>query len=258
MIELDVCISTYGPQGICRLTADRYPPCPGVRYVVSWQNCGEPLPPGIARPDMEVYTLEGRGLSRNRNNAVAHARAPLVLTADDDVTYTPARLWSVIDAFAARPGMQWAVFRYDGACAGKYFPDREFDLSQRVPGFEPSSIQMAFTLDAARQLPYDERFGLGSGCYHCGEDSLVAHRAVRMGLPGRYIPLDVATHRGEPTGLRRIDDVRVLRGMGAVIAIKWPWTAPLRVPLKAWRMWRSGQAPFLTALRHLTAGAFRR
>jgi hypothetical protein len=42
--------------------------------------------------------------------------------------------------------------------------------------------------------------------------------------------------------------------MGAVIRLSYPRTALLRIALKAWRMWRSGQCAPAFAMRGLLRG----
>ncbi len=255
--RLDVLISSCG-DGILRITPEHFPPVPGVRYVVSWQNFGAAAPKELlGRPDVSLHTLEGRGLSRNRNNCLRHSTAPLILIADDDIIYRPEQLRAVISTFDADRELQLAVFAYEGGDSRKYFPDFSFPLTQKVKNFEPSSIQMALRAPLPQGLCFDERYGLGSGCFNAGEDSLFYHRAKRLGLRGRYFPEVITRHPDESTGYRRITDPRTVHALGAVIARTQPLTSVLRIPLKAWRMSRSGQYPLLTSLYHLSLGAIK-
>ncbi len=251
MLTLDVLISTLGRDGISRVAQMRLPEIDGVGYIVSWQEPdGLPVPPELAsRPDVRIYPLGGRGLSRNRNNALDHSTADIRLIADDDLRYTPDGLRAVIAAFERSPEVDIACFRYDGADA-KTYPSRECRLTTKLPkDYYLTSFEMAIrNRGEASRLRYDERFGLGSGCLPLGEEEELFHRAVRHGLVARFFPVNITTHPGLTTGNRPMSDPRALRARGAVIALYYPLSWTLRIPLVAWRERRKGRAPFLGML----------
>ena len=71
-MTLQLLICTFN-DGIKRIPDLLLPPIDGVEYLVSWQQADDftphELPEEIAdRSDVEVTTLPGLGLSRNRNN----------------------------------------------------------------------------------------------------------------------------------------------------------------------------------------------
>ena len=80
-------------EGIRRVPSMLLPERDDVKYLVSWQKTGTvsvELPEELTqRADVEVYTLDGRGLAVNRNNALRHATGDILLLADDDSSYKP-------------------------------------------------------------------------------------------------------------------------------------------------------------------------
>lgn len=257
MLTIDLIIATIGPEGIDRVAGMLLPRAEGIRYIVSWQmSQGRGLPDEIAsRSDVEVHRLEGRGLSRNRNNALDHSRGDIRLIADDDLVYTPGQLRAVAATFEQHPDLDVACFRYDGA-DGKQYPAYECDLVPAPKGYYITSFEMALrNRGAAARLRYDERFGLGDGPLTLGEEDELLYRIGRERLNARFFPITITTHAGLTSGSRQITDPRALKAQGAVIALNYPLTWPLRVPLKAWRNYRRGIAKFRQGLANGFKGA---
>lgn len=256
-MTLDVLISTHGPEGIRRVGRMNMPSVEGVRYIVTWQgHGGAEIPPSLlTRDDVEVCRVESMGLSCNRNEGISRSRADIYLIADDDLRYTMHDLCGVIEAFEKRPSMDVAVFMYDGP-DGKSYPAVETPLFPLPRGYFPTSFEIAVRRsERTSVMRFDPRFGLGSGVFHVGEEDVFLLHGRSLGLDMRFIPHRVTTHAGLTTGLRQISDPRVLRGAGAGIFYYYPVTAVLRVPLKAWRLSRSGRAPLFRSLAQLAIGA---
>ena len=71
-MTLEILICTID-EGINRVADMLLPQATGLRYLVSWQQTGKvaPMVPArLRRPDVHVFTLQGNGLSHNRNNAL--------------------------------------------------------------------------------------------------------------------------------------------------------------------------------------------
>ncbi len=117
-MTLDVLISTMGYDGIKRVVAMNLPRVDNVKYIVSWQLPGDDfpgvIPQELMREDVNVYQLNSRGISLNRNNAIDNSTADICLTADDDLKYTPEQLKSVIATFENNPDVDIATFKYSG------------------------------------------------------------------------------------------------------------------------------------------------
>lgn len=257
MLTLDLAMITHRPEGIVRLAANLLSPLPGVRYVVSWQEHGDaPVPDEIAcRADVEVHRLDEPGLANNRNNAIAHCRADIVLFADDDITYTQEGLQAVVDAFGRNPGVDVATFRSVHGDASR-FPACETILEKRLPkGYYVASIEIAFRRATAWMLRCCPELGLGAPALHAGEDEMFLMSAIRRGLQCRFFPSTICAHHGESTGTKTSLSDGTLEGFGCVIALMHPLTAVLRVPLKAWRVSRAGNASLPRALYRVALGA---
>ena len=258
MATLELCISTLGDDGIRRVAAMKLPRVEGVSYLVSWQteNPFSPLPAELERPDVKVVAMSGRGLSRNRNNALDHSTADLVMNSDDDCDFTAEALTQMMSTMAAHPELDFALFPYTG-CDSKVYPDTVTDVNRMPKGYHASSIELVMrrrVIDDGNR--YHTLFGLGAEL-GAGEDEIFLLTLRRRGYRGLFFPSPVARHMGPSTGYKKITNPRVAEAMGAVIGFSYPVTAPLRVPLKAWRMNKSGQMPLFAALKSLTKGYFR-
>lgn len=254
-MTLDVLISTLGRAGIERVAAMTLPEVAGVTYIVSWQMPEGDLPSPLVRDDVKVYTLDSRGLSLNRNNAIARSTADAFLIADDDLDYSSEGLKAVINAFERHPEVDIATFRYSGPKI-KNYPDRETDLHEKLPaGYYVSSVEMAVRrCPATESLRFDPRFGLGAPDFCAGEEELFHWTARRRGVRCRFFPVEITSHPGVTTGERLLTDRRLLQSFGAVIAITTPLTALPRLVLKAWRVSRAGGS-FTRSLYYIVKGA---
>jgi hypothetical protein len=282
-MTLDLALITWQPQGMERVAAMHLPRVVGVRYVVSWQNHGDaPIPEAVSsRDDIVVCRTDVVGVSANRNNALNHCTADIVLNADDDVTYYAEGLQAVISTFENAPDLQFACFKIDFGTYIKPYPDRVCDLAPRIPkGMWFGTIEMAVRRNSpAGELRFDERFGPGAPYLGAGEDEYYLLQSRQRGYVTRYYPITIGKHPDLPTASRRITDKKIIRGMGALLAATYAHprctstAAPAarsrcsvlagflttsllpRIVLRAWRLHRAGQHPLLPSLATLLAGA---
>lgn len=203
-MTLELMICTLG-EGIRRVEAQLLEPRPDVRYLVSCQYDGEPssVPEALQRrADVRVIFQPGRGLSRNRNNALCHASGDILKVCDDDERWTNARLDLILDTFARHPEYDIVHFQIEGT-------------GKRYPNPSVSSCEMALRRKTAGQLRFDERFGLGSPCLCGGEEDVFLCDARRKGLSVHYEPQTIAFTPGPTTGAD-IRNPRLQRTKGAV------------------------------------------
>lgn len=255
-LTLDILIATHRPEGILRLADADFPKVPGVSYVVSWQNHKDfPIPDALLRPDMKIFRLDFPGLSRNRNNALAHCSSDIVLIADDDVEIDAQGMQSVIDTFSENPDVEVATFRSVHGDMSR-FPDHTVDLNSNWPkGYYVSSIEIAFRRIPCSDLRFCPELGLGSRYLHGGEDEAFILSAIKRNHECRYFPVTICAHPHESSGNRRLMSAASMRAAGCYIALRWPATAFLRAPLKAWRIFSKRQASLPKALCHVIHGA---
>lgn len=227
-------------QGIWKLSDLLMPPLPEVSYLVSWQHSlekgggmdtppfaaegddatGMGIPPFLAeREDVRVVELQGRGLSRNRNNALRHAKGDLLVIADDDCRYTPECIDRIRQAFARHPGA--AIIQFQGVTPeGDYmrkYPEQPYEYRTRPRFAFVSSWEMVLNRHAG--LPqFDERFGLGA-YLSCGEEDVFVHQTSELGLQVYYEPCILVTTPGGTTGTRFAVSSGVRRAKGGVLAV---------------------------------------
>ncbi|MBQ9362141.1 MAG: glycosyltransferase family 2 protein [Bacteroidaceae bacterium] len=190
---LDVLICTID-QGILRVPQVILPPQEGVRWVVSMQYTDgqflDVVPQELTeRKDITLTCIEGKGLCRNRNNAIQHASGDILLVADDDCQYTAEALDTVIKTYELNPSADIILFQSN---LEKYFPERP-TLYQKAfqDGYYPSSVEMSFRKGLG--LRFDERFGLGSEHLSAGEESVFLKDAENAQYSIVCIPKRIVT-----------------------------------------------------------------
>ncbi len=245
-------ICTLGAEGMERVGKMTLPQVDGVGYLVACQSEALPLPESLLRDDMEVYFNTDRGLSRNRNFAFSKTTAPLALIADDDLTFTPEGLRTVIDTFNNNPDVDIATFRC-GFPFKKDYPQSETSLRRRIKNYYVTSYEIAVRMSSIRRckLQFCENMGIGAERFHSGEESIFMDHALESGLECRFFPFTIVRHPGIPTGRRERPSAGVLRADGVLIARHYKWTILPRLMLKAWRCGGN----FFSNLRYLTSGA---
>lgn len=256
---MNVLICTYGPEGIGRVSDMNLPTVDGVTYIVSWQQPGDTaLPAALRRSDITVHRSDTTGLSVNRNLALSLATDEVCLIADDDLRYTARNLIDVMQVFDCNPDVDVAAFMSHSEVAGKIYPDRPCPLSDMPRGYYITSVEMAVRRRPGCELPaFDTRFGIGSNLFGCGEEEIFVHNALKKGLVCKFFPIFACSYTGIPTGERMFADPSVLMAFGAVLAIRHPLTAPLRIALKSWRLRRCSDLSVLKSLLLMTRGALK-
>lgn len=247
LTSIDIVIATHRPAGIARVAEMSAPTLPGVRYVVSWQNHeNAPIPEALNRPDMTVLRLNSSGLSRNRNNALEHCQADAILIADDDITIFPKGVIELQKYYAEHPEADFVTFQ-TLPTGRKIYPSSEIKLFLPLPkGYYANSTELSWR--RRLNLRFCPELGLGSERFQGGEDEAILVYAIRQGFDCRYVPICMSSHPNESTGTKaKLTDSNLL-AFGLVIALQYPLSAILRIPLKAWRVSRKGQASFFRAL----------
>lgn len=209
-------------------------PIANVKYLISWQQTGTvkvTLPEALeGRDDVRVVTLEGRGLSANRNHALKHATGDILLLSDDDCRYTPEYFERVLHNFVKYPLADFICFRCVDRKGNfiKRYATRPFTYAKRPRGAYFSSIEIAFRRKTS--LPFfDERFGLGSRFLACGEEEIFLFSAWKKGLKIIFVPETIVETDANTTGARFLTYGAVRRSKGAVLCYMYgPLSARLR------------------------------
>jgi glycosyltransferase involved in cell wall biosynthesis len=242
IIEILICTIDGGIADVAKMLM---PQRADVRYLVSWQQtAAEPknVPELLLRDDVRVLVLEGKGLSRNRNNALKHAQGDVCLIADDDLVYFPESIEKVVETFNADTTLDFATFRYVANNNQKSYPAEgfEFALGKYPKGYYVTSFEIAFRrMSVQGKLWFDEHFGLGAPELQAGEEEVFVHDALAMGLRGRFVPFDIVRHDDDTTAVRMAKNKGVIMASAAYLQVaykrNYKW---LRALLMAWRVSR--------------------
>ncbi len=188
-------------EGIGRVENILLDPRPDLKYIISHQVTAErfrAVPGALQRSDVVVSQIEGRGLCRNRNNALAMASGDIVVLADDDVRYCVENIKTVLDAFEADREMDVACFKIAtpaGEPEYKEYTEYPYLLNDQSHHYI-SSLEIVFRRKVikAKGIAFDERFGLGSKLDSFGEEAVFIHDCVQAGIKVKYIPEYLVEH----------------------------------------------------------------
>lgn len=265
MLTIDIAISTYKPEGIKRLASHPLPKMPGVRYIVSWQMHQQAhVPHSLAeREDMKIYRFDTPGQSHNRNNALDHCDADIVIISDDDVILIPEGIERLRDAYERYPQMDMATFRsiHDPSVV---YPAEETELACPLPkGYYAACFELSMSRKAASSLRFNPELGLNSPRMHGGEDEIMLLTAIRRQMDVRFIPTTICEHIHPSTGLKHHHTPENLRATGCVITLYYASSALPRIILKAIRLQKQSKDPLLKSIFYMLQGwaetpAFRR
>lgn len=236
-MRIDVLICTLN-EGIENVPRVFIAPRDDVSYIVSMQYTDqsylERIPEEVRnRQDVRLLLLEGKGLCRNRNNALRAATGDLALIADDDVRYCDEYFDNILKVFRENERLDIAQLKIKSAYY-ESMPNRYPTFSCTYPnvvrGMFASSIELVLRVATVRgKIWFDERFGLGSPYFICGEESILVHDAIQAGLTVTYFPLYVVEHNAPGTGAKAFTDERVMMAKGAVQYYIYGWSGYLRM-----------------------------
>ncbi|MBO4724484.1 MAG: glycosyltransferase family 2 protein [Bacteroidaceae bacterium] len=241
--QLDILICTIA-QNISGIADMLLPARADVRYVVSVQHSGPESQVNIpqelsSRPDVTIGLLSGKGLSRNRNNALRMATGDICLIADDDNRYLPEHIDAILDSWKKNPDADILTFQaqdYEGAPLHPY------------PAPYICSVEITFRRSSILEkgLKFDERFGLGSQLLCAGEEDVFMADARRAGLNIRYIPQVIVRTNGTTTGIGLIDNPKLQITKGATFRYVYGTASAVWRSFKeaGWYMFHKGANPF--------------
>lgn len=257
-LSLDVAVVTHGKKGLENIEELLLPPRENVRYVISWQDHDNyPVPSLLKnRNDIAIYRLEKRGLSNNRNNAMAHCSGDIILLADNDLKYYENAFEDIISAFESDPNLDMGLFKVDFPDK-KIYPSEDVSLSLPLPkGYYVSSVEIALRKKSLHGLQFCPELGLGAPEMQCGEEEIFLFEALKKGLRCKFINKTICSHPFPTTGTKV--GRGVLMGQGYVVASYYPLSWIFRIPLKALRISRNkNKINYFKALAYLFKGALR-
>lgn len=174
----------------------------GVKYVISHQITDDKfrLIPALfnSRVDLIISQIPGKGLSKNRNNALNHASGNIAVIADDDVRYLPGSFRYIEEVFKNDPELDVACFKIktpEGQAEYKTYPVSSYLLNNSI-NHSVSSIEIAVRIKSikGKEIFFDERFGIGNSFLIAGEENIFIHDCIKKGLKVVYFPIFIIEH----------------------------------------------------------------
>lgn len=258
-MTLEILISTID-NGINSVPDVLTTPMKGVSYLVSWQQSGDVALQDIPeilryRDDVKVITIKGKGLSRNRNNAIKHATGDICLIADDDVRYNPLRFRSIMETFEEHPSLDVATFKYESYTNHKRYPSATFDISVRPRGYYVNACEIAFRRKAVQGvIEFNENFGHGVEELPYGETELFINDAVAKGMKCFFFPRVIVSKEASTENPTKVSRPAILMARGAVLRALYPRWRHIKYWFSAQRISRYTDMSFLTAYVYLLRG----
>lgn len=261
-MTLEVLICSFN-KGIVKVEDILLPHREGVRYIVSFQYTDERylemIPAKLTeRADVRLLKYKGQGLSANRNQALLHAKADIVMYADDDTRLLPGTFDTMLSTFETHPEIDIALFTatsYTGRLL-KDYPTTERRITSVPEDYHVSAIEIGFRREKLQgQVRFDERFGLGTKFLTCGEEDIWLFDALHHALRIRFFPLPIVETSSMMKQSMIYVDAGVQRSYGAYLFYvhhHLAWFHTFRYALSSAA---KGYSHFIPLLRHLNEGA---
>lgn len=261
MFTIDILVCSFN-KGAVKLDTAVLPPSEGVRYIISYQYTDERylelLPQNVInRPDVVLSAYQGQGLSANRNQALALAKADIVMFVDDDSRISYDTFSTLRRIFTENTTLDVAFFQassYTGRLLKRY-PAQVCAIDSPTTSHHLSTIEKAFRRTSIQGcLRYDERFGLGTQFLTCGEEDIWVYDAVKNGLEMQYFPIKIVETNMMLKQSMLYVDAGVQRSYGAFQYYTHPRMAFWHCLLFAFNSARKGMSHFFPMLRHMVEG----
>lgn len=207
----------------------------GVEYKIFVQEADcLPLP---QRADLSLIAIKGRGAARNRNAALNSVTTPLLLFADDDLTFDPAGYSALIARFAANPAADFLCAQLSdgtGQPRKRYSPDATPARWSNCGKLGTPELALRPAAFRAKGLRFDEGFGAGTP-NHLGDEYIFLCDAMRSGLKGQHVAIMLASHPRDSSGTENNARIMAIRK---------------HVLIRALGRWKSRPARWAFALYH--------
>lgn len=223
-MTIDILICTLN-DGIQSVPSVFMPPMDGVGYVVSMQYTDDKaldsIPDEIRkRTDVKLHLLKGKGLSKNRNAAMALADADILVIADDDNRYKPEYMDSIRKAYAENKDagiICFAAENYEGKPL-KWYPAHTMTFDEAFErGYYPASVEITMRNASIKKagVHFNENFGLGSEHLCAGEEDVFLKDAKGKGIGILVVPCVIVQSDPQTTGINFIGNDKMQLTKGA-------------------------------------------
>lgn len=170
--------------------------------IVNQSITGRLMPVEGFGPNTQVFNVEELGLSKSRNKAFAALDTDFVMLCDDDVELVDPDFSDLIACLPADAAM---VFTPLLTLEGKPWRSNYQQTSYSIEGTsfgvrrkiqKINSMEQIFNREffVEQGFSFDEAFGLGSGRYPMGEDTLMSFSILRGGGKLTFLPIPTRMH----------------------------------------------------------------
>ena len=264
-MHVNILVSTIDA-GIRQVEKILLEPRPDLKYIISHQvteNIYRPIPDALKRNDIAISQIKGRGLSRNRNNALTLADGDIGILADDDVIYRNEYIDAVIAAYRADPDLGAACFKIATPAGEPEYKDycTESYLLNEKNHHYLSTLEITLNLKiiSENNIRFDERFGMGSELNIFGEEAVFIFDCIKKGLKVRFLPEYIVEHKATST-IKSLEKYAITNNIfkGAFDARRYGWLAfpaAFYGTIMFWGDISSNQKPPMKYLRERLKGA---
>ena len=194
--RLEILICTLD-EGIDDVITHMLTPPEGVWVTISHQITHAKYQVSRSWPTHVAYhPLEGRGVAKNRNNALRWARGEICIMSDDDIEYVPEAFDIITQAYRDHPTATVITFQAENQERWK----KSFTHTWRTVG-QVSEWMITFHRQRVHELGivFDEEFGLGA-IYPQGEGNIFLSDLRRAGALVIAHPAVIIRHPDTSSG----------------------------------------------------------
>jgi len=201
-MKLYILISTID-EGIKKIKNILKEPQKNIIYIVSHQYQDKKykyIPKELLREDILVSQIKGKGLSKNRNNAISLVNNGICLVADDDINILPNSFNIIIDTFKKNEDLDVACFKIKtekNQPEYKNYP-KNCSLVKKIKDkkYYVSSVEIAFRVNSIKKnkIFFNENFGIGSNIMIGGEEKVFINDCIKKNLKIMFFPYYIVQH----------------------------------------------------------------
>lgn len=167
---------------------------------------------------LKFISMQERGLSKSRNQAIRNSNADICLFTDNDVVFESDYRTKILNAYKKHPDADIIAFRVDSTSSERSLRTLRPGRVGRVMSMKLSSVQISFKRNIIERegLYLNEDFGAGTSKFISGEENIFLYQAIKKGLKLYYVDEKIAEVSFEGSTWHGGDPVNVLVTKGAM------------------------------------------
>ena len=189
-------------------------------------------------------TTDARGVSRNRNIALAHAsqNADYILFSDDDLVFNDGYEQMILDEFEKHPEVEAIKFSIHELYQTRKISMRRIERFEKATRRNMSSsgvcgLVIRRNVLSRHNLHFHENFGPGTDNY-CGEDTIFLMEMLDKKVRFYRSPIDIAGIDQAESSWFQGHNERYFTTCGMVLGTIYPRLSYLLVIRSAWKAYR--------------------